>query len=82
MRKRAVVFILVLAAGLLAAQERLLTTAYIKDSPWEWHTLQAEARPRPWEKVRADYPDAPENGSEARNSIRPGRNTTGAMGGA
>ena len=38
MSKRAVVFLLALAAGVLPAEERLLTTAYIKDSLWEWHT--------------------------------------------
>ncbi len=35
---RRIVFLLALAAGVLPAEERLLTTAYIQDSPWEWHT--------------------------------------------
>lgn len=38
MRRQAIVFFLMLVAGVSNSESRTLTTAYIQDSLWEWHT--------------------------------------------
>ncbi len=40
MRRQAIIFLLILVAGISNTEDRTLTTAYIQDSLWEWHTQE------------------------------------------